>query len=158
MTPILLQSIFHLIIFFLDIAAIRIILDISLTRKCRMRLVSNEHMMALTFPDMRDLRLADLPFLREFRPRLRFGSGHAGLFLHLFLVHEHLFLMLLLCLLHYVGYLLFGPLPLPHACIDLVLPVLDPLVPQPEERLESLLDAPEELVLAHEDLPHLLLP
>ena len=123
-----------------------------------MRLVSNENMMALTFPDMRDLRLADLPFLREFRPRLRFGSGHVGLFLDLFLVHEHLFLMLLLCLLHNVDYLLFGALPLPRACIDLVLPVLDPLVPQPEERLESLLDPPKELILAHEDLPHLLLP
>ena len=49
------QSILHLIFFFLDIAAIRIILDISLARECRVRLVSNENMMALTFPDMRDL-------------------------------------------------------------------------------------------------------
>ena len=49
------QSIFHLIIFFLDVATIRIVLDKSLARECRMRLVSNENMMALTFPDMRDL-------------------------------------------------------------------------------------------------------
>ena len=49
------QVIFHLIFFFLDIAAIRIIMDISLGRECRMRLVSNENMLILTFPDVRDL-------------------------------------------------------------------------------------------------------
>jgi len=66
--------------------------------------------------------------------------------------------MLLRGLLHDVEYLLFGSIPLPRACIHFILPELDPLVPHPEERLESLLDPPEKLVLAHEDFPNLLLP
>ena len=66
--------------------------------------------------------------------------------------------MLLRSLLHNADYLLFGPIPLPRACIHFILPVLDPLVPHLHKRLESLLDPPEKLVLAHEDFPNLFLP
>ena len=126
-----------------------------------MRLVSYENMLILAFPDVRDLRLADFPFLREFGLRLRFRTGHVpvslGLSLDLFIVHEQLCLMLLRGLLHDFDYFLFGSIPLPRACIHFILPLLDPLVPHPEERLESLLDPPEKLVLAQKDLPDLLL-
>ena len=111
---------------------------------------------------MRDLWLADFPFLREFGPRLRFGSGHVpffiGLSLDLFIVHEQLCLMLLWGLLHDVNDLLLSSIPLPRASIDFILALLDPLVPYAEDLLESLLDSPEYLVLAHKHLPYLLFP
>ena len=59
---------------------------------------------------------------------------------------------------HDVDDLLLSSIPLLRASIDFILALLDPLVPHPDERLESLLDSPEKLVLAHEHFSYLLFP